>query len=148
VESVVAAHERDGAKRQRQIERPTNLHAKEAGGRNADDVELALRQGELASDDIRIPAVFALPEGVADDQPRRAAASLIIRSCKEVPQRRLTPQLIKKIPPHEKHPCRPPLPAWREVDAVCTPDRDAGKGLLLSPAPLPNPIGNRRCAPG
>src|SRR2546428_6588427 len=99
-------------------------------------------QRELAPDDIRIPAVFALPELVANDQSRRAAAPLIVLCREEAAQRGFDIQRIEKVAAHIKHPGGARLPARRKIDGTREPGEDAGKGLLPLLDLLPNRICN------
>src|SRR5262249_25170134 len=142
-ENVLVRNERSGADRQSQVERPPNLHAEKVCGRDSDDLELVIGQRQLAPDDVRGPAVFALPELVAYDQARRAAAPLIFWRREAAAQRSLTAQRIEKVAPHPKHSRRTRLTALSEVDAVWAPGEDAGKGLLPRSDLFPNRIGDR-----
>src|ERR1044072_3774183 len=101
---------------------------------------------ELPPDDARLPTILALPELVADDQSRLAAAPLVVCCREEAAPRGLHTQRMEKVAAHVKHPSRTNFTARSEIDAVRTPGKDSREGLLVLSNLLPNRIGDRRRA--
>src|SRR5260370_24352361 len=81
----IAANQRNGADRQRKVERPPHFHAEEVRGRNTDDVEGMIGQRESAPDDVGATPIFPLPESMTDHQTRRTASPLIVLKCEQSP---------------------------------------------------------------
>src|SRR6185436_9844645 len=102
---------------------------------------------ETASYDVCNSAVFALPELVADHQPRFAATSHVVCWREEAAKRGLNTQSVECVTANIKHPRRAHLPARSEVNAVRAPGEDTRKRFLPLPDLLPNRIadgGKRR----
>src|SRR3954451_10567206 len=66
------------AQRQRDVEAASDLEAIEARGRDADNLDRPIAEGEGAPDGRRIPAVGALPERMAQDRSRRAPRPCVV----------------------------------------------------------------------
>src|SRR5262249_24472245 len=98
----------------------------------------------LSANDVRVSAVLALPEAMADDHTRRAASTLIVRRGEDAAHSRPDPQHFEKISAHPDRPRGAYLAALREVEAVRAPGEDTGKRLLPITDLLPDRIGYRR----
>src|SRR5262249_6195903 len=127
---MIASDHRFGADRQRHIERPPDLQSEEACGRDPDDFKRPIVQRELSANDVRVSAVLALPEAMADDHARRAASTLIVSRGEDAAHRRPDAQHFEKISAHPERPRGAYLAALREVEAVRAPGEDTGKRLL------------------
>src|SRR5262245_55793643 len=97
---ILAAEDCFGADRARHIQVSSDFHAEETLGRDTDDLERTKPQCELSADDVRVAAVFAKPERMADDNARRAGPALVILCGNESAQDRSYAQGVEKVAAH------------------------------------------------
>ena len=77
------------------------MHTGEPLRRDADDGELDRVEAQGAADDVALPAVFALPHAVADDDNRTAAGHAIVLRGERAAEERPHPERGEELAVHE-----------------------------------------------
>ena len=143
--AFLAANDRLGAERRRDVEGAADLQAEEIAVRDADDRERVAVEVNRFSDHVRAAAILALPEAVTEDRHRsiRSAAAPVIVGREETPDVRRYAERVEEPPADEEALRVARLAAGVQVEARVAVGADADQHRLVIADVLPLRIGQR-----
>ena len=126
---TVVAHHRVGAHGQGDVEAAANLHSLELGSGDADDLGRLAVQHQRLSDDVRLPAIRTLPEGMTQDRLRRAPVP-IVGDRQQASDRGPYPQHLEQAAADPQSGRQAHLPAIRGVEGIAAPGEHSAECFL------------------
>ena len=143
--ALLAADDRLGAERRRDVEGAADLHAAEIALRDADDRERVSVELNRFADHVRAAAVFALPESITEDRDRpiRTAAAPIIVGREQAANLRRDAERVEEAAADEEPLRVARLAAGIQVEARVAVGADADQHLLVIADVLPLRVGQR-----